>query len=136
MADQLRCDVLGAYGDQQCPTPRLDLLAQRAVVFHRHFTPCPLCKPARSSVMTGLTPRQHGAIINGWRPAEQAYGMIGHDLPLLPKQLCEAGYRVVHVGVQQVQSMPGFTEQLPEVEFYGPASPGQHLKHLEERGLM
>ena len=31
MADQLRFDVLGAYGDEQCATPMLDLLAERGL---------------------------------------------------------------------------------------------------------
>ena len=32
----------------------LDLLAERSTIFDQHYTPCPLCVPGRTSVMTGL----------------------------------------------------------------------------------
>ena len=137
MADQLRSDLLGAYGSQRCPTPKLDILAQRSTLFMRHFTPCPLCVPARSSLMTGRSPHQHGAIIDGWLPGERAHGTINAGTELLPKRLLDAGYRVVHSGVQHVRSDPPFEQQLEGAEFRGHPAPELYHRELEQqRGLM
>lgn len=136
MADQLRFDVLGAYGDEQCPTPKLDLLAQRSTVFDNHVTPCTLCVPGRSSTMTGLYPHEHGAIINGWFKNERPFGQIRDGVELLPNKLVDADYRVAHVGVQQLRMSPDFVEQCGGVEFVGPTSVGRHHKELQSRGLI
>lgn len=135
VADQLRFDLLGAYGDQQCPTPGLDRLAERSVIFERHFTPCPLDLPARGSLMTGLYPRQHGAIINGWLPSERSFGTLRPGLDLLPQKLTEGGYRFVHVGVQHVRTAPELPALVPGGEFVGPAGAAEYLQELQARGL-
>jgi len=136
LAEQLRYDVLNAYGDRQCDTPNLDELASQSSIFGRHFTPCPLCVPARSSIMTGLTPRQHGAIINGWYRSEREYGTVKPDTPLLPNHLVDAGYRVIHAGIQHVRSQPEFRTACDGAEFVGPTSVGSHHRRLISRGLM
>ena len=136
MADQLRFDVLDAYGDEQCATPMLDLLAERSAIFDHHYTPCPICVPGRSSTMTGLYPHEHGAIINGWFKSERHHGLIRPDTELLPDRLSESGYRTAHVGVQHVRSSPQFELQCPKVEFIGPDSVGQHHRELQKRGLI
>jgi len=136
MTDQLRSDVLGAYGDEQCETPMLDLLAERSAIFDQHYTPCPSCVPARSSAMTGLYPHQHGALINGWFKAERQSGTVRSDVNLLPDRLSETGYRTVHVGVQHVRMSPQFELQCPNVEFIGPDSVGRHHRELQDRGLI
>jgi arylsulfatase A-like enzyme len=142
MADQLRADVLGTSGLNRLfsgkppqLTPMLDRLAARSTWLDRHYTPCPLCVPARSSIATGLYTHQHGAIINGWLPHERDYGMIRPDLPLLPQALADAGYRSVHVGVQHVRCEPSFTARQSGVEFIGPTGASEHRAELEKRGL-
>jgi choline-sulfatase len=136
MADQLRFDVLGAYGDEQCSTPKLDILAERSTIFDQHYTPCPLCVPGRTSVMTGLYPHQHGAIINGWFKHEREHGQIKQNVPLMPDRLTDAGYRTVHAGVQHVRTVPEFEMQCSDVEFVGPNSVGRHHKDLHDRNLI
>lgn len=135
MADHLRCDVLGPYGDRQTPTPAIDAFSEKAAVFEHHYTTCPLCVPARSSVMTGLYPWQHGAVINGWLPRERRYGVVRPDAALLPQRLIDAGYHVAHVGVQHVRTEPDLWQRLPDVEFVGPFNHSEHRKELDERGL-
>ncbi|MCC7192908.1 MAG: sulfatase-like hydrolase/transferase [Phycisphaeraceae bacterium] len=135
MADQLRYDVLGAYGDHQCPTPGLDRLAERSTIFDRHYTPCPLCGPAHASILTGLSPRQHGALISGWFHSEQSFGFVKPNITLFPQILAEAGYRVVHVGIQLLRGSKGSRLQAAGVEYSGPASNGEHLRDLLSRNL-
>lgn len=138
MADQLRADVLGAYGSvglhNGTVSPHIDQLSSRSAVFTRHYTPCPLCVPARTSFMTGLHTHQHGAIINGWKDKE--HGQLKPGFELLPAHLAEAGYRVAHIGVQHVHTTPDIQQQMPEVEFIGPCNTGDHFRALEARGLM
>lgn len=136
MADQLRSDILAPFGGRQCPTPKLDLLSKRSTIFQRHFTPAPTGVPARASLMTGVTPRQHGAIINGWAPSERHLATLKGPADLLPQHLVDAGYRVVHVGVQMLRSEPDIHSLLDEVEFIGPETPAAHLHQLRQRGLM
>jgi arylsulfatase A-like enzyme len=57
--DQLRIDLLGAYGGEIVRTPNLDALAEESIVFEQARTPCALCSPARASLMTGLYPHAH-----------------------------------------------------------------------------
>lgn len=51
-------------GHQQIETPALDKLASESLVFHRGYTPAPLCRPALASIITGLYPHQHGVTGN------------------------------------------------------------------------
>ncbi|MDR1492238.1 MAG: sulfatase-like hydrolase/transferase [Planctomycetaceae bacterium] len=53
MTDQHRYDVLGAAGNPVVKTPNLDALAADGVRFTSAYTPCPVCSPARTSILTG-----------------------------------------------------------------------------------
>lgn len=53
MADQLTPFMMGAYGNNQVFTPNLDGLVENGIRFDEAYTPCPLCTPARASMMTG-----------------------------------------------------------------------------------
>ncbi len=136
MAEQLRYDVFQVYGDRQCETPHLDEFSRQSSVFGRHYTLCPLSVPTRGTLMTGLSQRQHGAIINGWFRQERQFGTIKPDLPLLPNRLLDAGYDVIHAGIQHVRSSPDFVARCPGVQFIGPTSVGSHHRKLSKRGLM
>lgn len=51
-------------GHPHIKTPNLDRLASESVTFLRGYTPVPLCRPALSSIVTGLYPHQHGVAGN------------------------------------------------------------------------
>ena len=60
-ADTLRADRLGAYGYATRPTsPRLDALAEEALLFEVHIAAAPWTTPSHMSLLTGLTPTRHG----------------------------------------------------------------------------
>ena len=44
--------------------PHFDRLASEGIVFHRAYTACPLCGPARRTMLTGLFPHTHGELKN------------------------------------------------------------------------
>ena len=62
--DQQRWDTLASYGNSDIRTPNLDRLAQEGALFETTVTPCPLCLPARASVMTGITASALGCMEN------------------------------------------------------------------------
>jgi arylsulfatase A-like enzyme len=61
MADQLRWDHVGAYGQSPVPTPHLDALAARGLRFDRAYVQGPVCGPSRMSYYTGRYVASHGA---------------------------------------------------------------------------
>ena len=55
LVDDLR-PQLGAYGQRETKTPRLDALAREGVVFERAYCQLSVCAPSRNSFMTGRRP--------------------------------------------------------------------------------
>jgi arylsulfatase A-like enzyme len=53
MTDQQAWDAVGYAGNDQILTPNLDRLAREGVNFSQAVTPCPVCVPARTSILTG-----------------------------------------------------------------------------------
>lgn len=53
MTDQQAWDAVGYAGNKQIITPNLDRLAAEGVNFSHAVTPCPVCVPARTSILTG-----------------------------------------------------------------------------------
>ncbi len=64
--DTTRADHLGTYGYPLDITPELDALAARGVVFENAYAPMPQTLPSHATIMTGLHPRQHGALENSY----------------------------------------------------------------------
>ena len=62
MVDTLRADRLGLYGHDRPTSPALDRFAQQARVFERAVSQSSWTQPAIASVMTGLSPIEHGVI--------------------------------------------------------------------------
>ena len=56
ITDQQRHDTLSCYGNTIVHTPNLDALARNGARFARCYTICPVCGPARSSMLTGMSP--------------------------------------------------------------------------------
>jgi len=90
MADQLRRDALGCYGNGVIQTPHIDDLAHRGVRFGRMFTAYPVCAPNRASIVTGRYPTVHRLRANGMR-------LPTSELTLM-QVLRAAGYRTYGAG--------------------------------------
>jgi arylsulfatase len=97
MTDQQRGDCLGAAGNKIIHTPNLDRIAREGVRFSRAYTSTPTCTPARTALLTGLSPWHHGML-----------GMTAMALeyPLeKPKALKAAGYYTATIGKQHFYPM-------------------------------
>ena len=91
MADQLRADALGCYGNHVCRTPNLDAMAAAGVVFENSFTPNPICVPARATLITGNYP--HVCTRN-----KANGGTVADDQPKMPERFARAGYETCACG--------------------------------------
>ena len=52
--------LMGGAGHTAVRTPTLDSLAGAGVRYTNAYAECPVCIPARRTLMTGTTPRTHG----------------------------------------------------------------------------
>lgn len=92
MADQFRADCLGADGNTVIRTPNLDRLAAEGARFRCAYTSTPSCTPARSAILTGLSPWHHGML---------GMGVMAREYPReMPKLLAQAGYYTIGIGKQ------------------------------------
>ena len=87
MTDQQRFDALGCV-DPLVRTPGIDSLARNGILFDQAVTQCPMCVPARNSLMFGLFASQTGVRTNGGALLDE------NRLPSvpLPQRLHDAGY--------------------------------------------
>ncbi|MBC7236949.1 MAG: sulfatase-like hydrolase/transferase [Chloroflexi bacterium] len=95
--DQHALAAVGCYGETPCRTPHLDRLAAEGVRFQTAYTTCPVCTPARATIMTGLYPHAHGMCCN-----VEDLGCSVHEIvdrpQLLSRRLQAAGYRCGYTG--------------------------------------
>lgn len=75
--DGLRRDAVGAYGGS--PTPSMDSLAERGVVYTDAITPMPQTSPAVASLLTGLHPLRTHVIGDGY-PLARSYKTLAEVL--------------------------------------------------------
>lgn len=97
MTDQHRLSALGAYGDTPCKTPNLDALAKEGILFENAYTSCPVCSPARGTVMTGKYPHAHGITTN-IHEMGCGVGELPDGPDLLSRRLQTAGYHLGYSG--------------------------------------
>jgi arylsulfatase A len=62
LADDLGWGDLRCYGNPHVDTPALDALAQQGVRLTAHYSPSPLCSPARAGYLTGRFNHRTGAV--------------------------------------------------------------------------
>ena len=55
MTDQQRFDALSRAGNTILQTPNMDRIAKEGAYFELCYSQCPVCGPARTSLMTGRT---------------------------------------------------------------------------------
>src|SRR5271170_3458605 len=99
IADQLRADHHGCYGNRVVQTPAIDAIAARGFAADRFHVACPICMPNRATLMTGRMPSVHGVRHNGIPLSLRARNFV--------ELLRGAGYRTTLVGKSHLQNMTG-----------------------------
>jgi arylsulfatase A-like enzyme len=77
--DQQRGDCLSLAGHPVLETPHMDYLGQSGTHFRRGYSECPICVPARRTLMSGQAPAAHGVLTNhseAWDPAHTLAGTL------------------------------------------------------------
>ena len=90
MADQMTPFLTGAYEHPVVKTPHLDDLVEGGVRFDAAYTSCPLCAPARASLMTGK-------YVSRIRVYDNA-SPLASDEPTIAHYLSNAGYETIASG--------------------------------------
>lgn len=83
LLDALRADHVGAYGYGRDTTPNIDKLAEEGILFKNMLAQSSWTKPGTASILTGLYPKNHGAL---WSPP------LAEENVLLSEILKENGY--------------------------------------------
>jgi len=99
IADQLRFDHLGCYGNAIVRTPQIDAIAKSGWVSDAFLVASPICMPNRATLLTGRMPSVHGVRHNGIPLSLDATTFV--DL------LRRAGYRTGLIGKSHLQNMAG-----------------------------
>ena len=89
VTDQQRGDCLGISGHPVLQTPYLDEIAASVIRFSRGYSACPVCVPARRTLMTGQKAASHGVFMNH-------HSVL--DGPTLADELSKSGYQTHLVG--------------------------------------
>jgi arylsulfatase A-like enzyme len=108
LADQLRAQSVGCYGNAEVRTPHLDKLASEGVLFRNNLANTPVCCPARAIMLTGKYAHQNGMVANDLRLRESEV-TIGEILG-------GEGYRTGFIGKWHLDGgprLPGFVPPGP-----------------------
>ena len=87
--DTLRRDALSSYGGET-PTPHFDALAADGVSFEDALSAAPWTLPALASIMTGISPASHTAVLN--------QSVLPKSLTTLAEAMQDAGYHTGAIG--------------------------------------
>jgi arylsulfatase len=131
LADQLRADALGAYGNRQVKTPHVDALAAEGTRFDHCFCAFPVCTPSRYSLLSGLPAHEH----RGW----DNHCTLPPGTATFPALLRQAGYRTKAVG--KMHFTPTYADfGLSELELAEQNGPGRweddYHRYLRRLGLV
>ena len=110
--DQWSERFTGYGGCRSIMTPTIDQLARDGIVFSNCYSSCPVCIPARRSLMTGTFPKTHGDRVYSDR-------MLMPDACTLAEAFSKAGYQTMAVGKLHVypqRSRIGFDEVILQEE--------------------
>lgn len=113
--DQQRFDTAGASAPSFMRTPHYDILCREGITFTSAYSDCPLCVPARVSIMTGKYVTTHKMSTN-----QNTSKVIAHE-NTLPAYLHSLGYQTaaigkMHFGPERVRH--GFDEMILPADYF------------------
>lgn len=117
VTEQHRGDSLGCESHPVLLTPNMDEIAARGVRFRRFYSDCPVCMPARRTMLSGQFPATHGLLSN-------AEGVEWEPEATLPQILRDSGYQTRWIGrsMHQFPKRARFGYEEVELGGYAPGS--------------
>lgn len=106
MSDQHGADYC-SWGSVKVDTPTLETMKKEGTMFQEAYTACPLCVPARMSMMSSLLPSHNGVYENSYTLSDLT--------PCFTHALVAAGYETVLIGRMHFTGKDqrhGFTKRL------------------------
>ena len=88
--DQWRGQAFGYAADPNVQTPHIDRFAEQSLNFENAVSGCPVCCPARASLLTGQSPLTHGVIVNDVS--------LSQSSPFMGKLFADQGYETAYIG--------------------------------------
>jgi len=128
LSDQHDGRIQHHNGDTLVRTPHLDALAREGVSYSNAYTPCPLCIPARMSLLSGQLPSHTGVFTNS--------GSLHPETPTFLHSLAASGYETVLCGRMHFEGddqRHGFTKRI--ADDITPTAPGSLERSLEGQGV-
>lgn len=113
--DQQRHDTVGAGAPKFLRTPHLAHLAREGITYRRAYSDCPICVPARVSIMSGKKYFEHRMVRNG-----HTNEVLG-TRDTLPALLAARGYQSCAVGKMHFtpeRHRHGFEEMILPADYY------------------
>ena len=110
--------------------PHFDRLASQGVLFRRAYTACPLCGPARRTMLTGLFPHNHGELKNDTNHP--------YDRQVYLDVLAGAGYRSYYYGKWHAGAGTAHDhgcEGFSYPSYNNPYTKPEYKQYLKRRGL-
>ncbi len=96
ITDQQQYKALSIAGNTVLQTPNLDRLAKSGAYFTNAYTPCAVCGPARSSILTGHTVENTGVNTNDKTYYYDEEAVM--NMPTFDELLTENGYHCEYYG--------------------------------------
>ena len=128
--DQQRFDTAGPLAPPWMRTPHFDHLCREGVRFERAYADCPICVPARTSIMTGQTVFRHG--MSGNSETSKFFG----DEGTLPTVMRGLGYQTAAIGKMHFgpqRRRHGWEEMILPEDYYREmersGNPQQPMRH-------
>ena len=129
MSDDHCARAIGAYGLRLAklnPTPNLDALARKGMIFENVFCTNSICTPSRASIMTGQYSHRNGVY--------DLYGTLPGEKNYLPREMKKAGYTTAVVGKWHLKDSPKYFDYFSVI-----AGQGRYMNpvmHTSEGGAM
>ncbi len=98
LTDDLGYGDLSCYGGTELETPHIDNIASLGIKFRNFYANCPVCSPARASVLTGMYPDLVGVPGVIRTHITNSFGYLSSHAVLLPEVLKSAGYETAIIG--------------------------------------
>ncbi len=131
-ADQQRFDTIAALGNSHIYTPHLDWLCDEGIAFTRAYSDCPVCMPARATIMAG----RHGYTLGITGNQEDVLPLA--ENPTLPGLLTRAGYQTRAQGKMHFYPMRanyGFEHMELPMDYYRERHRRAHEGLPKEHGV-